>query len=274
MELLAVLKQEFDTVVPEEEAPGMLNVGQVLERLPDAEDAEDREEFSWARIVRTVPEPPFENRYSMRRPVFRVLIHPIRLFARTLFRTIVRFEMTGDESLPTDRRFILAPTHQSLLDAQLIYVNLKVPLLSRISFFALEEYFRYPGASILMKFFRIIPSGTEQTMLSSMQYAFRSLELEGGLCIFPEGHRSPDGRIGKGKIGLGVLACESGAPVYPARFDGGMAVLSRLNKGIHRSTIRLVIGPPIHPPKKESYSEADYRELSREWKDAVEKIEV
>jgi len=274
MELLAILQQEFDTVVPEEEAPGMLNVGHVLERLPDAEDAMDHEEFSWASIVRTTPEPPFEKRYSLRRPVFHVLIHPIRFVARSLFRTFVRFEMTGDEALPADRRFILAPTHQSLLDAQLVYVTLKVPLLARISFFALEEYFRYPGATAIMKLFRIIPSGTEQTMLSSMQYAFRSLELEGGLCIFPEGHRSPDGRIGKGKIGVGVLACESGAPIYPARFEGGMAVLSRLNKGIHRSKMKLVIGPPIHPPKKDQYTEADYRDLTRAWKDAVERIEV
>ncbi len=274
MELLAILQQEFDTVVPEEEAAGMLSVGQVLERLPDADDEMDHEEFSWSKIVRIIPEPPFEKRYSLTRPIFHLLIHPIRVFCRTVFCTFVSFEMVGDETLPMDRRFILAPSHQSLLDAQLTYINLKVPLLARISFFALEEYFGYPGARMLMKLFRIIPSGTENTMLSSMQYAYRSLELEGGLCIFPEGHRSPDGVIGKGKIGLGVLACESGTPVYPARIDGGMGVLSRLNKGIHKAKMKLVIGPPIQPPQKESYSEADYRAVTRAWHEAVNKIEV
>ncbi len=274
MELLAILQQEFDTVVPGTEAAGMLNVGHVLELLPDAEDEMSGEEFSWSKIVRITPDPPFEKRYSLGRPIFHLLIHPIRIFCRTVFRTFVRFEMVGTEALPTDKRFILAPTHQSLLDAQLTYIYIKVPLLARLSFFALEEYFRYPGASILMKFFRIIPSGTENTMLSSMQYAYRSLELEGGLCIFPEGHRSPDGVIGKGKIGLGVLACESQTPIYPARFDGGMETLSRTNKGIHQTRMKLVIGPPIQPPKKDSYTEADYRKVTRAWHEAVNKIEV
>jgi len=274
MELLAILKQEFDTEVPEAEAAGMLNVGHVLERLPDDEDQMSGEEFSWSKIVRLTPEPSFERRYSLKRPVFQVLIHPVRIFFRTLFRTFVRFDFVGAEALPTDKRFILAPSHQSLLDAQLIYVNLPVKTLSRISFFALEEYFRYPLASAVMKFFRIIPSGTEQTMLSSMQYAFRSLDLEGGLCLFPEGFRSPDGEIKKGKIGVGVLSCESGAPIYPARVDGGMVVLSRMNKGLHKARIKLVVGPPIYPPQKESYTEADYRAMTRAWHEAVQKIEV
>ena len=274
MELLAILQQEFDTVVPETEAVGMLNVGHVLERLPDADDEMDHEEFSWSKIVRMTPEPPFEKRYSLSRPIFRLLIHPIRIISRTLFRTFVRLEVVGDGTLPADKRFILAPSHQSLLDAQLIYVNLKVSLISRISFFALEEYFRYPGATALMKLLRIIPSGTEQTMLSSMQYAYRSLELDGGLCLFPEGFRSPDGEIKKAKIGVGVLSCESGAPIYPARFKGGMGVLSRMNKGIHKARIKLVVGPPIHPPQKESYTEADYRAMTRAWHEAVKKIEV
>jgi hypothetical protein len=38
--------------------------------------------------------------------------------------------------------------------------------------------------------------------------------------------------------------------------------------------MKLVVGPPIHPPKKESYSEADYRAVTRAWHEAVNKIEV
>jgi len=273
MELLAILNQEFDTEVPEEEAAGMLTVGQVLERLPSGEDM-GGDEFSWSSIVRMNPEPVFEKRYSLTRPIFHVLIHPIRLFFRALFITFVRFDLVGTEKLPPDSRFILAPSHQSLMDAQLFYITVPVKLLARMSFFALEEYFRFPGATALTKFFRIIPSGTEATMLSSMQYAFRSLELEGGLCVFPEGHRSPDGEIKKGKIGVGVLSCESGAPIYPARFEGGMATLSRVNKGIHQTRMKLVIGDPILPPQQDNYTEADYRAMTRRWLEAVKEIEV
>jgi hypothetical protein len=53
-----------------------------------------------------------------------------------------------------------------------------------------------------------------------------------------------------------------------------MEVLSRLNKGLHKTRMKLVIVPPIYPPNKDSYTKADYREVTRAWHEAVNKIEV
>ncbi|MFD6106955.1 lysophospholipid acyltransferase family protein, partial [Nocardia salmonicida] len=134
-----------------------------------------------------------------------------------------RPEVEGVENIPTDGPAIMAGNHLSFSDW------LFAPLLSprRINYLAKAEYFTTPGfKGRLQKFFF---SGTGQYPIDrsgasaaedALNAATKLLD-EGRLVgLYPEGTRSPDGRLYKGKTGMARLALETGVPVIPVAVIG------------------------------------------------------
>ena len=63
--------------------------------------------------------------------------------------------------------------------------------------------------------------------------------------LFPEGTRQTDGRLGKPKLGVGMLAARNEAPVVPAYVSG---TTTQLKAFARVKPFRIVFGPPINPP--------------------------
>lgn len=141
----------------------------------------------------------------------RVLVGPA---LRTVFRPTVE----GLEHVPEQGPAILAINHLSYSD----WLFLPLVLDRRVTFVAKSEYFTTPGLKGRLQkgFF----SGTGQVPIDRSNGSAAAGALATGLRIlnqgelfgiFPEGTRSPDGRLYKGKTGVARLALESGAPVIP-----------------------------------------------------------
>lgn len=141
----------------------------------------------------------------------RVLVGPA---LRTVFRPTVE----GLEHVPDDGPAILAMNHLSYSD----WLFVPLVLDRRVTFVAKSEYFTTPGVKGRLQkgFF----SGTGQVPIDRTSGSAAAGALSTGLRIlrdgdlfgiFPEGTRSPDGRLYKGKTGVARLALESGAPVIP-----------------------------------------------------------
>ncbi|GAB0106878.1 lysophospholipid acyltransferase family protein [Nocardia sp. JMUB6875] len=136
---------------------------------------------------------------------------------------INRPKVEGVENIPAKGAAILAGNHLSFTDW------LFTPLMSprRITYLAKAEYFTTPGLKgRLQKFFF---SGTGQYPIDrsgadaaeSALNTARKLLGEGRLVgLYPEGTRSPDGRLYKGKTGVARLALETGVPVIPVALIG------------------------------------------------------
>lgn len=122
----------------------------------------------------------------------------------------------GAEHIPDEGAVILASNHQAVLDS--FYLPLMVR--RQIQFPAKNEYFTAPGLSgKLQKFFFTsvgqIPvdrsgGGAGDAMVKA---AGEVLDSGGVFGIYPEGTRSPDGRVYKGRTGMARIAMASGAPV-------------------------------------------------------------
>lgn len=134
-----------------------------------------------------------------------------------------RPEVQGVENIPRKGAAILAGNHLSFTDW------LFTPLMStrRITYLAKAEYFTTPGfKGRLQKFFftsagqyPIDRSGADAA--ESALNTARKLLDEGRLVgLYPEGTRSPDGRLYKGKTGVARLALETGIPVIPVALIG------------------------------------------------------
>jgi 1-acyl-sn-glycerol-3-phosphate acyltransferase len=140
-----------------------------------------------------------------------------------LMRLLARPTIEGVHHIPENGGAILAGNHLAVADSFL------VPLLlpRRVTYLAKREYFIQPGLVGWIK--RVFFTGVGQVPVdrasgSAAQAALETavrLLCEGKLLgIYPEGTRSPDGRLYKGKTGVARMALEAGVPVIPVAVIG------------------------------------------------------
>ena len=164
-------------------------------------------------------------------------------------RAYLRLEVEGAEHVPATGPVIIASNHLSFLDSMVI------PLAAgrKVGFLGKAEYVTGTGVSGWLRrlwfgeFGGMIPVDR-----SDARAAARSLELAqehlaggGAFGIYPEGTRSRDGRLHKGRTGVGRLAIASGAPVVPCALIGTDKSQPVDARGIrpHRVTVRFA--PPV-----------------------------
>jgi 1-acyl-sn-glycerol-3-phosphate acyltransferase len=140
-----------------------------------------------------------------------------------LLKLVFRPQTEGVEHVPEEGPAILASNHLSYAD----WLFMPLTLSRRVTFVAKAEYFTTPGVKgrFQKKFF----SGAGQVPIDrsgataaegALSVAKRIL-AEGGLFgIYPEGTRSHDGRLYRGKTGVARLALETGVPVVPVAVVG------------------------------------------------------
>ncbi|MFI6265179.1 lysophospholipid acyltransferase family protein [Micromonospora sp. NPDC051006] len=135
-----------------------------------------------------------------------------------LLRLIFRPQVEGLHHVPASGPVILASNHLSFSDS--IFTPLIVK--RRVTFVAKAEYFIGKGIKGWLTKMFFVSSGTIPVDRSGGKAARAALDTQlqvlraGGIAgIYPEGTRSPDGRLYRGKTGVARLALESGAPVVP-----------------------------------------------------------
>jgi 1-acyl-sn-glycerol-3-phosphate acyltransferase len=132
--------------------------------------------------------------------------------ARALFR--IRFE--GVEHVPEAGAVVIAPNHVSFMDPILV----TIPVRRALHYMALEPFFRVRGLGALMRWARAFPVQEGEADGPAVRRALRLLRQGEPLVIFPEGGRSPDGRLQPFRPGAFRLALAAGAPVVPVTIVG------------------------------------------------------
>lgn len=120
-----------------------------------------------------------------------------------------RFE--GLENVPKDKGFILVSNHISNFDP--IFVAVKVK--PRCYFMAKEELFRNPFVSLIIRGLGAFPVSRGKGDTAAVEKAVGYVKEGKVVAIFPEGHRSPDGKLQKLKSGAVVIAAETGGGMQP-----------------------------------------------------------
>ncbi|AYG84276.1 1-acyl-sn-glycerol-3-phosphate acyltransferase [Streptomyces hundungensis] len=140
-----------------------------------------------------------------------------------LLRVLFRPRLEGLEHVPEEGAAIVAGNHLSFSDHFLMPVMLK----RRITFLAKQEYFTGPGIKgrLTAAFFRAVGqipvdrSGKEAGK-AAIREGLGVLARDELLGIYPEGTRSPDGKLYKGKVGVAVMAIRGKVPVIPCAMVG------------------------------------------------------
>ena len=147
----------------------------------------------------------------------------LRAFLTPFLMLAFRPKVRGLRNVPAKGPLIIASNHLSFSDS--IFMPMVVP--RKVTFLAKSEYFTSPGPKGLLKKLTFIALGQVPVDRSGGRRSEAALitglkVLSDGAClgIYPEGTRSPDGRLYKARTGIARLAIESGAPVVPvAMFD-------------------------------------------------------
>jgi long-chain acyl-CoA synthetase len=189
----------------------------------------------------------------------------VYIFCRIAFR----LEATGIEKLPRKGPYIIAPNHQTYLDAPIFMSLLPWRVFRRQFSVGTSEIF---GAGLVRRIansFNLVPVDPDANMVPAMKATGYGLRNGKILVIFPEGERSIDGPPKKFKKGAAILAVNLNVPIYPVALDGFFEAWPR-GKGFQGFTrAKFAIGDPIYPPKNASSPEAAYEQLNTELKDRV-----
>jgi 1-acyl-sn-glycerol-3-phosphate acyltransferase len=170
------------------------------------------------------------------------------VFLGPLLRLVFRPEVEGRENIPPDGGALLASNHLAVADS----FFLPLMLSRRVTFPAKLEYFTQPGVKGRLK--RWFFTGMGQIPIDRSGGAAAQAALDTGirllreghlLGIYPEGTRSPDGRLYKGKTGLARMVLEANVPVVPVAMFGTDKANPIGSKMWRPHKIRIRIGKPM-----------------------------
>lgn len=199
-----------------------------------------------------------------------MLYQLVKFAASPLAQVMCRPHISGGVNVPTRGAAILAVNHLSVIDSFL----LPAVLPRHVTFTAKSEYFSgNPVSQWFMRLGGSLPIDREsaasaQAMLDGAAELLERGELFG---IHPEGTRSPDGRLYRGKVGVAWLALKTGAPVLPVALSGTEKVLP-LGASVPRpAKVGIVIGEPMR--FEGDYGNArDRRRVTDEIMQAIQKL--
>ena len=197
----------------------------------------------------------------------------VKFFTRLLFPPIIRLlfaaTIVGRGNMPTSGGVILASNHLSFFDSVILSLLARRP----VSFLAKAEYFTGKGIKgwLSRVFFESIDAiPVHRDSASAAQDA-----LDAGLerlvdgeafAMYPEGTRSLDGRLYRGKTGVAWLALTANVPVVPVALTGTDKIQPVGSRGIRLAKLRVEFGQPMD---LSSYGAASSGKARREATDAI-----
>ena len=165
-----------------------------------------------------------------------------------LVKKVVRLRVEGTEHVPVSGPLLLASNHLSVTDSTF----LPMAVARHVTFMAKAEYFtgRGPLGRFVSWFMSrngqvAVDRDDKRAAVASLEPCLEVLRRGGAFAIYPEGTRSPDGRLYRARTGVAWLALQSQAPVVPVAMFGTDRVLPPGRVVPRPARVRVVFGKPV-----------------------------
>jgi 1-acyl-sn-glycerol-3-phosphate acyltransferase len=180
-----------------------------------------------------------------------------RFWFRVYFRLYHRGRVTHAERLPDTGGCLLAGNHVSFLDPPFFGLGCR-----RAAFFlARDTLFRNPVVGWLLRSWNCVPLRREGGDIGAMRTVLRLLGEGKAVVMFPEGTRSPDGRLQEARAGIGMIVARAGVPVVPMRIWGTERALPRGAWWPRPARVAVVFGEPFRYPLPDGFERMRGEEL-------------
>jgi 1-acyl-sn-glycerol-3-phosphate acyltransferase len=206
-----------------------------------------------------------------------MLYRAAELIVSPVLRAYFRPQVTGAEHVPRSGPAIIAANHLSASD------EVFTPITARrqVVYFAKAEYFTARGVrgrliAWVFTEFGLVPVDRDNPRAAASTIDVGAELLAAGkvLGIYPEGTRSPDGRLHKFRTGVARLALRTGAPVIPVGLVGTDRVLPPGERHWRRVPCEVHYGPALvfAGRAEDERSSRALREVTETIRDAVQKL--
>lgn len=151
------------------------------------------------------------------------------------YKLFYNFKIEGWDNVPKKEGLIIASNHRSYADPVLVSMPVRKP----VTYMAKEELFENKLFAAFIRGLGAFPVKRGAGDMTVIDDCVKRLESGKNVVIFPEGTRSKENKVGRGKTGVALIAAKSGADVLP------MGIVFEGNKLRFRSKLTLRIGKVI-----------------------------
>lgn len=170
----------------------------------------------------------------------------IRYATILVYKIAYNFKIEGRENLPKTEGVIIASNHRSYADPVLLTMPMKKP----VTYMAKEELFHNKFFAAFIRFLGAFPVKRGAGDMQVIDDCVDILESGRNVVIFPEGTRSKQNKVARGKTGVALIAAKSGADVLP------MGIVFEGPKLKFRTKVRLKIGKVIPAEELAAYGDS------------------
>jgi 1-acyl-sn-glycerol-3-phosphate acyltransferase len=167
-------------------------------------------------------------------------IHPV---VSPLARVIWRPTIEGLEHVPREGGLLIASNHLSFVDS--VVIPIVAP--RKVVFLTKAEYFDKPLGRAWFGGLGMVPVDRDDTKaaMASLEIALEVLRKGEAFGIYPEGTRSRDGRLYRGRTGVAELALTAGVPVVPVGLHGTQDIQPIGTRIPRRAKVTVRFGRPL-----------------------------
>ncbi len=177
----------------------------------------------------------------------------------------LKFSVFGIENINPGQSYIVTPNHQGNADILALVTSLPV----RFHWVIKRELLRIPvfGWALAGTGAIAIDRSNKETAVASLNQAKNKLSNGWSMLIYPEGTRTPDGKLLPFKKGPFMMAVQTGLPILPVTSNGAFKILPKKTLAFRPGLITLTIGEPIIT---EGLTEDDVPWLMEQTRSAIE----
>jgi 1-acyl-sn-glycerol-3-phosphate acyltransferase len=154
----------------------------------------------------------------------------------------LRMSIEGQENIPADKPVIFASNHLSFIDSIVLPISVPQP----IYYLAKADYFESWRTRWFVRAVGCVPTKRDKGAgTGALETGVEILSQGDSIGIYPEGTRSPDGRLYRGKTGPVRMALEANVSIIPVGLSGTDQVQPTGSYGIQRYPVTVRLGEPL-----------------------------
>ena len=171
----------------------------------------------------------------------------MKILVKLIARTYFRLQVHNVDRVPRGGGLVLISNHSSNIDPPIVGARLSRPMYT----LAKAELFKNAIVGhFLGKWCYAIPFRRRGVDRAGMQHCVALLKAGQIVSLFPEGTRTRDGQLQRGKPGVAMLALQAGVPCVPAYIDGTYAAMPRGGRLPRPKKVRIYYGEPFRLPER------------------------
>lgn len=260
--LQGFIEQTFGMTINADTMADFKNIQALAEKVGQGQTRREVEKIDWHKILTCEEETAMLTKREQAHYENENLKLPMASFThtlyegmfRTFFKTYNRMSIKGTENIPANGPFILAPNHQSYLDAPIAMAGIPKNQINDIYFYATEEHVQGKFLRFMANRHNIILMENRNLKNSILKLA-KVLRQNKSIMIFPEGTRTYSGELGEFKKTFAILSKELNVPIVPVRITGAYRMLKRGTRFIQPCHIQVEYLPCVMPNNSLTYDE-------------------